>query len=1026
MEKFRESLRGRALGQSDVSTIVEAYANSNLPFYNETTSLMACMELDPSLAGVISEEEYNSFLTELVNDMFRSYSDGKELHMKFNNADVGPTEILQNIKETVLKKEKMVIDSTGVNTNGDDGVSRPHEFVFRIGAKDFISSVNHLYSKMRDQELTDFRVIIPSPRLASAGYNETIKIRCSTESLPTMCKFLYGNIGGKFTRNLKTTLYIYSNSYDDLLNFNLNSDSDYGPWYGYRQVFGDGTTTTSLLCGAVYNAITEVVANECRISGNVKMENDLTAQEYLLNSKNRYVATRKLYNFFSKEKDLIPAIFELTKQNIAHISLLNPEYPFTSSFYDAEMDKLVASEKEEKTVETQSVGQTTQIKEKRRIIGRAKEKENYSSQYEKDRATLENRMSELEEKIRSNPLLPDDLKEETDFSKIVDSLVLFGLGENFTVGSSVDNQEKLEELNYMVDTYNTMNFLMAGTGRRAELALIKFVSKMESSEIEEKDDLIQEEQKSSEEEKPIETENNQEEKVSVEDETKVESHFVQHFRDVARADDFLDEYVEVDSQPKIDVKLGNLEAKAIFENRKKELEEVIRSNNLHPFNDGRKIELQDLKALQETITQELQNIAASEKNNQSGGERGDYESIIAYLAELNSGSVSKESIDKIKSFIQLNIINKRNHPNPINIFKYPDYYNDVNNLKAMLEYRLEELKSGLEESDVASSTEDYSQRESNLSAIVRVVTKFAAMLNFEHSLEGLSQEECDKKITEFVNDNILTEEQKKEETMSAQTSIDSLKNDDDAIELPKINSFVSPDKTEVLDVTVEKVKEALAANNDVKVNREPVRLSDSDVCLDYSTADGLKIPDLSRCIGQTLRENLESWGYEIEPDTGFKIAAHFGLNDYKGTPEDERKLLDILKHLGDYDMYGNRITPVENKVAEVDLNNIPKVQDYEEEKLKYSEYVPETSYLDEKVKGTNYTVLDYFAFFDLSAYFKPNSILVLHEESKEVTGVRFADELVAYLTYYGPDKLDDLIGCYVESIKDEKETKVTR
>lgn len=90
-------------------------------------------------------------------------------------------------------------------------------------------------------------------------------------------------------------------------------------------------------------------------------------------------------------------------------------------------------------------------------------------------------------------------------------------------------------------------------------------------------------------------------------------------------------------------------------------------------------------------------------------------------------------------------------------------------------------------------------------------------------------------------------------------------------------------------------------------------------------------------------------------------------------------------------------------------------------KYKYSGYVEDTSILDSEVANTNYTVLDYFEYYDLFNIYRSDSVFVLHEESKEITGKEFTtDYLINYLTNYGPGDLEYIVSLFAEEIKPPK------
>lgn len=222
-----------------------------------------------------------------------------------------------------------------------------------------------------------------------------------------------------------------------------------------------------------------------------------------------------------------------------------------------------------------------------------------------------------------------------------------------------------------------------------------------------------------------------------------------------------------------------------------------------------------------------------------------------------------------------------------------------------------------------------------------------------------------------------------------------------------------------------------------KEESQPYRLVEGGYSLDYRTKDGILIPDFRAIAydGNNLGEALKTWGYSLDDGTPKDIAAHFGFTDYTGTEEQDKAIIEILKNLSEYDMYGYKLGENKETVAstnlvetekqedspsqeEGDLYNIPVITDYRAAaKLTYSFYVSDPDYLDYHVKGTNYTVLDYFKYFNLKERIKYDDKLVTHDDSKVITGREFADGLVAYLVNWGPDTLDNIIASSIQEIK---------
>lgn len=259
--------------------------------------------------------------------------------------------------------------------------------------------------------------------------------------------------------------------------------------------------------------------------------------------------------------------------------------------------------------------------------------------------------------------------------------------------------------------------------------------------------------------------------------------------------------------------------------------------------------------------------------------------------------------------------------------------------------------------------------------------------------------------------------------------------------------------------------------------KQPERVNPDSSCLDYLTSDDVLVPDLRDVAynGNDLIEAMKMGGNVVDFDNIAAIAKHFGMDDYKATKDQKSKLLEVLRNLDKYDMDGTIIgsgvkpfsdeatllssTEKENVKASVkedeptkaqeDIEReVAKVEDHKEleqvqaqepeefiqlttqnldiqynplfrdaNKYKYSQYVKSTDKLDLPVLGTNYTVLDYFMYYDIFNLYKPDSIFVLHEAQIKIKGKEFTDDyLIAYLTNYGPEDFEIIKSYFVEEI----------
>ena len=270
------------LNESLVRSVVDAFLLSNLPFYNENNSLMACMELNPDNSGRVSEEVHDEFVNELMLNMCYDFSSGKESYMALDEENrVKMAQVFYNrIREQVFKKSTVVYDATGVNISGDIK-NLEHEFVFNVPPENFVQAVQYLYRNIREKALRGFRIVTPATRFICAGYNTPIKLKCSSEELNKMIDFL-NDIREDFVEFIDVNYNPLVSTVPEIY------DIAYVSWFGYTQVL-DGKTSASRLCNAIYDALCNVIIGYIHNNDYVMADGKKAEEYYLLVAGTVYV-----------------------------------------------------------------------------------------------------------------------------------------------------------------------------------------------------------------------------------------------------------------------------------------------------------------------------------------------------------------------------------------------------------------------------------------------------------------------------------------------------------------------------------------------------------------------------------------------------------------------------------------------------------------------------------------------------------------------------------------------------------------
>ena len=413
------------LNESLVRSVVDAFLLSNLPFYNENNSLMACMELNPDNSGRVSEEVHDEFVNELMLNMCYDFSSGKESYMALDEENrVKMAQVFYNrIREQVFKKSTVVYDATGVNISGDIK-NLEHEFVFNVPPENFVQAVQYLYRNIREKALRGFRIVTPATRFICAGYNTPIKLKCSSEELNKMIDFL-NDIREDFVEFIDVNYNPLVSTVPEIY------DIAYVSWFGYTQVL-DGKTSASRLCNAIYDALCNVIIGYIHNNDYV-IDKRKKAEDFYNEFGNKYVAIRKIFQDICLNKNLeyisiVTSIFEETLNNFERFSIdkndilrfaeINEKVEeFFGKVEFLEDDSNTLFEEGEGVIET-----PVSIISNFELVSPEEVKDLTEEDYLKAEELFRQAMVELESQIRSNALFLEECKENDDFESVITSL----------------------------------------------------------------------------------------------------------------------------------------------------------------------------------------------------------------------------------------------------------------------------------------------------------------------------------------------------------------------------------------------------------------------------------------------------------------------------------------------------------------------------------------------------------------------------------------------------------------------------
>ncbi|MCH5167031.1 MAG: hypothetical protein J1F35_03975 [Erysipelotrichales bacterium] len=282
-----------------IKSVIDAFLNSNMPFYNESLSLMNCVEMDKTNSGKISSTDEDSFINELMlNNLFSKYN-GKEAYLSLSEEErlnAGRDE-RKNIEEFIQKHPTLVFGSKGLlDEKGFAHLS--HEFIIKVSPEDFISVLNELYKNIKDKNLDRLRIITPTLQFVEAGSNAPIRLRCSSKDLEATLNLL-DNISEETKRKTKTVLPIYD----------ITSS-----WYGYQQHYSNYKSSTATFCSAVHDAMVETL-QEYLGQESFKMSDGESFSAYYDKASNKYVAMRDIIKkTLEQNQDFIDTAVETTKK----------------------------------------------------------------------------------------------------------------------------------------------------------------------------------------------------------------------------------------------------------------------------------------------------------------------------------------------------------------------------------------------------------------------------------------------------------------------------------------------------------------------------------------------------------------------------------------------------------------------------------------------------------------------------------------------------------------------------------------
>lgn len=413
------------LNESLIRSVVDAFLLSNLPFYNENNSLMACMELNPDNSGKVSEEVHDEFVNELMLNMCYDFSFGKESYMALDEENrVKMAQVFYNrIREQVFKKSTVVYDATGVNISGDVK-NLEHEFVFKVPPKSFVQAVQYLYRSMREKGLRNFRMVTPATRFICAGYNTPIKLKCSTEELNKMIDFL-NDIKEDFIEFIDVNYNSLVSTVPEIY------DIAYASWFGYTQVL-DGKTAASRLCNAIYDALCSVIIDYIHNNDYV-MADGKKAEDFYNEFGNKYVAVRKILQDICLNRNLeyisiMTSIFEGTLNNFEHFGIdENDILRFAEINKKVEecFGKVEFLEDDSNTLfeEGEGIIETpVSIIRNFELVSPEEAKNLTEEDYLKAEELFRQAMVELESEIRSNAIFLEKCKDNEDFDSVITSL----------------------------------------------------------------------------------------------------------------------------------------------------------------------------------------------------------------------------------------------------------------------------------------------------------------------------------------------------------------------------------------------------------------------------------------------------------------------------------------------------------------------------------------------------------------------------------------------------------------------------
>lgn len=442
LNEFRNNTKV-VINEELISSLVEGFIESDSPFYNQKTSLMACIETSPVCSGKVEPDDNEKFMNLMMLNMCYDKCHGKSEFMKLDKDDqvkMGGV-FYRKIRKQIFESGQVVYDQSGVNQD-NDYKEMEHEFIIKTLPENFIYVLKTLYEGMRKEGLDNFRIVTPSTRFICLGYNAPIKLRCNSADLPKMLKFL-------------------DDMDDALASTTMEVHPMYkitGSWYGYEQVRNDGITAPSLVANAVYEAIKTVMTIYTE-KIDIAMPDGSLSRDYYSDSKNKYVALRNiLASALENDYDFVMEhLVETTKSklhewnvNIAdclRYSSINEE---VENLFGKELDveALFADRQLEQDLQERKQEENPYVPEKseeeKRLEELARKSEEEYEQVLKDRANgvvgaplidsrveqanleakrkIEARKAELEEIISRGASFPTNYRTEEDMDQALEAL----------------------------------------------------------------------------------------------------------------------------------------------------------------------------------------------------------------------------------------------------------------------------------------------------------------------------------------------------------------------------------------------------------------------------------------------------------------------------------------------------------------------------------------------------------------------------------------------------------------------------